>query len=375
MINADISYVVISDIHLGHRKNKAIDIINNFKSTVIAHHAKRKFSMMFLAGDVFDGLINLPSDDTYEIILWVSWLLEWCSGHNVDLRVLEGTPSHDWQQSRLFDSLGKALKVPCDFRYESTLSIEHVEHNGLTILYVPDEWAADTEDTYKQVLLLLEKHNLKQVDIAIMHGQFGYQLPAHIQRMPRHNEDRYLEIVRYYISIGHVHNHSVHKRIVAQGSFDRLAHGEESPKGLVHIDLHPDGSGEHYFIPNANAKIFKTVDVSKFDLTESMDKLHRAISRLPDGSHLRIKSKSDHPIVAGLDLLKKQYPFINITKLITNEIDDAILKSDRLVDAGEYTPITITKENIVGHLLDSISTKHELGDNKKHLTDLLKDFI
>ena len=74
---------------------------------------------------------------------------------------------------------------------------------------------------------------LTKVDYAVMHGQFDYQLPKHITGMPRHDSQKYLDIVKHYIFIGHIHTHSVYDRIIAQGSFDRLTHGQEEPKGYV----------------------------------------------------------------------------------------------------------------------------------------------
>lgn len=345
MIKKDIDYLVISDIHLGHRKNSSSEIITNLKYVIGEHVKNNKLNLIFLAGDVFDSLLTLSADDVGDIILWIEWLFDLCAKHEIKLRVLEGTPSHDWWQSKLFVNVGNIIKLDLDFKYIQSLSIETIDTLGLSVLYVPDEWSTDTDDTYRQVLQLLASNNLQKVDIAIMHGQFGYQLPAHIQKIPRHNEDNYLNIVRYYISIGHVHNYSVFKRIIAQGSFDRLAHNEENDKGCVHLSLHVNGDMSYFFIPNINAKTFKTIQLRNINLDVSMKGIEKTVSKLRDDSHLRIKGKSDHPAMIGLENIRKLYPLINFTKQVIDEVAEEDTP-ESFIDDNSYKPITITKSNI-----------------------------
>lgn len=368
MIKKDLDYLVISDIHLGHRKNSAKDIIKNLNYVLKEHIKTNRLDILFLAGDVFDSLLTLSTDDVNEIMIWINVLFIWCDKNNVKLRVLEGTPSHDWWQSKIFESIFAVNVTNVDFKYIKNLSIETIDDLGLTVLYVPDEWSPDTDDTYKQVLELLASNGLSQVDITIMHGQFGYQLPAHIQKIPRHNEDNYLNITKYYISIGHVHLHSVFKRIIAQGSFDRLAHGEELDKGCVHISIKRNGDMSYFFIPNKEAKIFKTIAINTLDIDLATKRLNSIISKLKDDSHLRIKSKSDHPILIGLEDIRKQYPQINFTKQVVNDEPEEVV-SESFINDNDYVPITITKNNIEEQLFNLLLQRDV---TTKERTDSLK---
>lgn len=372
MIKKDIDYLVLSDIHLGHRKNSAAEIITNLKYVIGEHVKTNRLDLIFLAGDVFDSLLTLSTDDVTDIILWVDWLFNLCAKHDIKLRVLEGTPSHDWWQSKLFVNVDKITKLNLDFKYVKSLSIETIDDLGLSVLYVPDEWSPDTDDTYKQVLELLASNNLRQVDIAIMHGQFGYQLPAHIQKVPRHNEDNYMAIVRYYISIGHVHIYSVFKRIIAQGSFDRLSHNEEHDKGCVHLSIRVNGDMSYFFIPNFNAKTFKTISLHTIDLDASMKRIEKIVSKLRDGSYLRVRAKSDHPVMIGLDDIRKRYPNINFTKQVIDDVAETNDVAESFIDDNGYTPITITRSNIEEQLFGLLSRR---GLACPQTTDSLKQTL
>jgi len=377
MLNRNIGYLVISDIHLGHRRNNTAKIIDNLKKDIDIQLAVGGLDIVFLAGDVFDGLLTLASSDVTDILQWIDWLGNRCAKHNVAIRVLEGTPSHDWKQSTMFDCVLQIAKAPVDFGYIKTLSIEQMPDTGLTVLYVPDEWSSDTNDTYQQVLGLLNQHGLKSVDIAIMHGQFGYQLPAHVQSIPRHNEEDYLQIVSRYISIGHVHKHSVCKRIIAQGSFDRLSHNEEEDKGLVRIHLNVDPSkDQYYFIPNTNATIFKTITLPDGDLETAHRRINKAVVKLPNESHVRIRAKVGHPFLGYLDQIKKDYPFIHWSKIATDDASDSVDNVVELGVASTYIPITITATNIVEQVMGVLSSKGKLtGVANDQLARALEDII
>ena len=58
--------------------------------------------------------------------------------YNIILRILEGTPSHDWKQSKLFIHLNDLTKAGTDVKYIDSLSIEYIDKFGINVLY-PDE--------------------------------------------------------------------------------------------------------------------------------------------------------------------------------------------------------------------------------------------
>jgi hypothetical protein len=372
MIN-NFLYACISDLHLGHRHTSTEHIINNVKQWLLDVYVEYPINALFIAGDLFDGLLDYPSIDAFNTTLFANWLLDWCYSHEIILRVLEGTPSHDWKQSKIFNTLLHIKKYNFDSGriYIDDLSIEYISKYNKWILYVPDEWRSDTETTLKEVKTLLTNNNLEKIDIAIMHGQFGYQIPNLLNNKILHNEYAYLSIVKNFINIGHVHTYSVYKNIIASGSFDRLAHGEENPKGGVICYIGEDISW-HKFIPNNNTKIYITIDVSGLDLNKSNQLISDSLCNMPDGIHIRIKSEVGNPLLINFSDLKKKFISAHITKLVRSDtINNIVLEKPNLSN-----DVIISPSNIFELCLDGLNNKY--GDNPELVSianNMLKEII
>jgi DNA repair exonuclease SbcCD nuclease subunit len=359
----------ISDIHLFHRRNSTADIVTNLQTYLSVYRTQKPLDLLVLGGDVFDRLVEFQSPDVHEACVWVAWLLELCSQANIRLRILEGTPRHDWGQSLIFDTIAKAMRSSVDMRYINTLCVEVMSDWDMSILYIPDEWTDQASKTYQLALEALANQGLTQVDIAVMHGMFQYQLPIP-QVMPSvHNEHDYLKIVRYVISIGHVHTHSHYERILAQGSFDRLAHGEEEAKGGIECTLYPDGRYDWQFRENVDAKVFITIPLKFMTVEDSAKYLERKVRKLPKNSYVRLKAKSDHPAILAFDSLRQQFPFLNWSKLVVDEEVSESPSSGKLLD--RYQGVTLTAENLPGLLLDRVHTRYDCTDLQKQVLERL----
>jgi len=362
MIPDTIKYVVISDIHLGHKRNKTTDIITALYRFFEPYASRDDIDIVFLAGDVFDGLLDLSDECVFEICQWIKWLIRYCDRCNIRLRVLEGTPRHDRQQSRLFETI-KSIDHICngvDLVYVKTLSIEYMPGLGIHVLYVPDEWNASTDKTLDQVKDLMQSIGVDKVDISIMHGMFAYQIPSNVKTVPIHSEIEYLSLTKYFIHIGHVHIFSVYERIIANGSFDRLCHGEEEPKGGVEVCIKKDGTGQYWFIENTLAKKFVTLTVTAKEIEAIIKYIERRVKNLPPDSYVRIKAKKDHPVFLGFDQIKTYFPMLNLTKSSLDDVDDDEyqLMTDVMAVETPFIPITITKDNLLDLLFDEIRNHH-----------------
>lgn len=340
-----IKYLVISDIHLGHNINKTEYIVNNLRNFIFKNKKFKNLDIIFIAGDIFDRLLNPSSNDMILSCVWLTELVKFCKERKIKLRILEGTPSHDWKQAKLISNIIEKLNIEIDYRYIDTLFIEDMNDLGLSILYVPDEYKHKATDTFKDVKKLMKSLGKEMVDIAIMHGQFNYQLPIKLESS--HNEEDYSSISRYYINIGHIHTHSVRDFIIAQGSFDRLTHGEEEDKGGVLVTLEKifDKVGFKYeFIPNHGAMIFKTVDYKDSDIEYILKDISSICKKLPIPSNLRILTKKHSELSKNLSTIKSLYPGINIK--IENKEKEKVEKLNLLENKIVDESFTITKENI-----------------------------
>lgn len=337
-------FASVSDIHLAHPRTNTYHIIESLRQAFPDNAETGKLDIIFFAGDVFDRLMNLPQDEVDAIQEWIADFLKICVKWNILVRVLEGTPSHDWHQSKQFVNVNSALEIQANLKYVETLSIEVInELGGMSVLYVPDEWNADASVTWGQVQELLSIHGMQKVDIACMHGSFDYQLP--IQSPKNHNSENYQSIVRHYITIGHVHIRSENGIILAQGSLDRLSHGEEAAKGHYRACISPEGN-YHWFVENTNAKIYKTLDCRELELTEVFETMEE-MENFPDGSYFRLLIKRDSVVHHGLKDLRKRFPQFTIT----TQMDELKRAEDaHLLQAYDQStivkPITITPTNV-----------------------------
>ena len=368
----DLSYLVISDIHLGHRNTTTKEIVENLDAYFgyySATHAFTRLDLLFIAGDLFDSALLFTQDEIAVIQGWMYRLMDYCVRHGIKLRILEGTPSHDNFQCRNFLYAAERYGKDLDFKYIETLHIEKIDDIGVSVLYVPDEWSSTTAKTQEQVVTLMKEATLSHVDIAIMHGMFTYQVPELTNASLKHSELFYLDIVKYFINIGHVHTFSTFDRIIAQGSFDRLAHGEESAKGGVLCYLSKDGQHGYVFIENTFAKTYKTINVRHTDIDKALAQVANAVDKLKPESHVRIKAKAKHPILQGLNTFKVSYPFIHFSKLTVEDDETAKIIQEHVDNETDYVPININKENIITLLMGEIIGKYNLDNSQVSLLE------
>ena len=368
----ELKYLVLSDLHFGHKMNTISTMADNLVFFLNRYQPLLKdIDILFLAGDIFDNYIPSYTDTYLKITKVLIEVIKWCQHYKVKLRVLEGTPSHDWRQASVISTIIKDLEIKIDYKYIDKVDIEYMEDYKINILYVPDQVKPKGEEVYKEVQKTLKEKSLNQVDIAIMHGQFHYQFPK-LKLDSSHNEEDYLSIVKHYIHIGHIHKHSFKDRIIAQGSFDRIAHGEEEDKGgvLTKISLEDREKDEWIFLVNPHAMVFKTLNYLNQNTEELIQLLRKDLKHLKGGSSIRliieessrelIKTKAFKELTQAYQV-KFLYPDKEKIKL-----GDVIIKEDTI------DSFTITKENILELVSQEFKNTNLIEDG--HI-ELLKTYI
>lgn len=341
----------VSDIHFGHPRTNTFHIAQSLREAFPDNAETAQLDLIFFAGDVFDRLLNLPQEEVDEIQSAIGYILELCAKHNILLRVLEGTPSHDWRQSRQFVNINNSAQRSAQLKYVDTLSIEIIpELNNLSVLYIPDEWNADASVTKAQVKELLTMFNLEKVDVVCGHGAFDYQLP--IESIKNHDSEWYLSITNYFVTFGHVHISTTKALpqylsvILAQGSLDRLSHGEEAAKGHFRMLLQPEkGQGHYWFVENERARIYRTLDCRGMTLG-ALFKLMESLEDCPDQSNFRLLINREDTLFHDIKEVRKRWPQFKITTHLPD------LKAPEEVTVPQHLqenipqPITITRGNI-----------------------------
>lgn len=328
------------DVHLGHRKTSTEEVIAGLKKSILAEDLPTVSCIAF-QGDLFDRDLQLSVECVTDIHQFFAWLLRLCKEYGIWLRVLEGTPSHDWKQSRLLITLNKLLDVGCDVQYVERLCVDFLP-NGLSVLYVPDEWSIDPLDTLRQAKDAIKAAGLEQVDFVFMHGAFEYQLPDHLG-IATHSSALWQELVKYLILCGHIHQYSRYGKIAVAGSHNRLAHNEESPKGHLRVEL----KGERVkttFVENVDAKIYRTIDCVGLSLDSALESIAEVCAATPAGSFLRIKTLSTESLTNSLDAIRQKYgEFFWDQKVLRADQTGQLVKPVKL---EKYRGTALTKTNL-----------------------------
>lgn len=347
-------FASVSDVHLGHHNTSTSHILKNLRREFPDTEETGKLDTIYIVGDLFDRLLTAPDPDVALIKLWLYSFLSMCGRRDIQVRVLEGTKSHDWGQNKLVEQVKELGKIEVDLKYIDTLSIEYNERFGIHVLYVPDDWRPDTDTTWMEVLQLLQANGLEKVDYAFVHGSFDHQLPP-LVKSPKHIGERYLSIVKKYICVGHVHLMSVRDRILANGSFDRISHGEEAPKGHWRVTVGGDDGDDIVFVENKGAQLYKTINCTGLSVEEALRKLE-AVKHYPEGSFVRVEANATDPIMSSLDILRKTYT--HIKSWGSKESKERDVQAKLLTDMrSEFTELHITRQNIVDLLMARISAK------------------
>lgn len=367
-------FVSLGDVHLGHHQTPTAKIIENLDRYCTNDQVLKDVDMLIITGDLFDRLLHNADENLDLIHRWITRVLYRCAYLDVVIRIVEGTPSHDRGQSRFFVEQAANAKIEVDLHYATQLEIEHNERFGIDILYIPDKWRPDTAETLEEVRVLMHKKGLEQVDFAIMHGAFEYQLPS-IVKEPTHDSSAYLKLVRYFILIGHVHLVTQLERILAAGSYDRICHGEEGPKGYYDVRLRSETDYDIVFVQNKGAKRYDTLDCTGLDTKALNVKIRQSVDTLPKGSAIRLRCSAHDAAAGDIDGLKKQYPQFEWSLVIDRDKvkKESVLDTFMSMDMTEFIPIDeSTIESLAQQELERQGLESDLISN---CTNRLKELL
>ncbi len=362
--------ISLSDIHLGHGNTLSGHIIANLQRMLPHNATMSDVDIIWIVGDLFDRAIGFQEMQAVEIKRWMRSFLRMCKHYDIMVFLLEGTPSHDYRQNRWMVEANDGIEA--DLHYVDTLCVRHIPKFDIHVLFVPDEWrSGDTDATWKDAVQAMADAGVEQVDYTLLHGSFDYQLPAVAIKAPRHLPERYLAATRRYVFAGHIHQSSQHDRILANGSFDRLTHGDEGAKGFWDV-RHRPGGDEIVFVENTQAKIYRSYDCRGYSIEDALAKLAGSLTQ-PTDSFARIEVNRGDPILAGVDIVKRTYPHVHWSVKMekAEDVQRNLLKDLR----GNFTQTDLSRDNIPTLLLarvrDRTSDPEVLAYAEALLTEVL----
>lgn len=215
-----------------------------------------------------------------------------------------------------------------------------------------------------------------KVDFIIGHNQFGYQFQEHLRAKISHlREEDWDSMINYNAFFGHVHKRSHYGKIQVAGSFDRLAHGEEAPKGFLDVTYFETGEREVRFIENTQAELYQTIELlHEYDIAnkQHIQWLYDRINGLKaDVGFVRIRYFSDEiPIKDVIHLLKQYAPQYVYTGQLQdntpNTTDTIELPDDEIAEI-----ISITPDNVIRLIQDIIPPNM----NESDIVSLVKHYL
>lgn len=315
----DLLIAVISDVHLGHSRVKSGKIVGVLEKTF--HEERMKaLDVIIISGDLFDKRLAYDSDDAFVITRWMERFLKLAAKHNVAIRILEGTPSHDNRQSRWMIQYNEMIEANADIKYYENIVIDELIPGGPTVLYIQDEVNHDANKTWKMVQDLMREQGIDKVDFAVMHGMFTYQEP--VRSISSHLEERYESIVVHLIIIGHNHHHTTSGKIRVPSSTERLRFNEEDDKGHLQFCYSPtEGVYDEFFVVNEEATIFTTIEVVGKTLNQVIATLKK-YNGSPDGSYFRLKLSRNDEAYTALTRITVEFPQFNISTKVVDGVGD-----------------------------------------------------
>lgn len=364
----------LNDLHLGHDRTPATHILKNLLHYVNMDLLK-KINITYLTGDLFDYVLSNGHEDVSSIELGALTLAENHLRSGTALRLLRGTLSHDGTQPQNIANLITRVFPELDFKYIDDMCIEYIEKFDIHVMYVPDEWST-REKMYLRARELLVEHGLEKVDFIIGHNQFGYQYLPHIRpKVSTLNEEDWCDMVRYHCYFGHIHRRSQYKNIEIAGSFDRLAHGEEHPKGFLEGYYESEDEWGVIFHENERAACFKTIrlpdnaEIGDIDFVRwCIETTKQEDESLP--TNIRYSyANPDFPIKTLIDEMKKiyTYRFTALREDVKTEEKEVI----PVVDDTQYTALELNRDNI----LRIAQAELESHEDKDAILALLSHYV
>lgn len=370
-----ISYLVISDIHFFHDRTKTQSIIDHLD--VYFHHYGKsilsQLAMVVIPGDLFDQPMEFSCDEVDAVCHWLLRLMHFCHRNNILLRIMEGTRSHDSKQSKITRVL-EAQTPGLNFRYISDIEVEKIDSLGISILYIPDSVRETERVAFSDACKLMAENGLEKVDLTFTHGMYERHATYGVNPNRLHFESDYLAITRHYVHNGHIHTPTLTGRVLDHGSFDRLKHNEEHPKGGVIAHIYSDPSRDHFsFYENTLAQKYVRVYLRNTDIESCLKKIDKVVDTLPASSYVEICAKSLHPLMTGFSEVRARYPTMVMTKNNTDEEKDKKSAANK-PEQNTYIPMPIDAGNIVSVIMANLNTK--LDDTQvQELTDTLKELL
>lgn len=268
----DIRIAALMDLHIGHPKTIPSKTHEHLEKYL--YPELKNIDLLLIGGDFFDNLLNLNSDAGMYAGIIIDDLIEFAKEYKFFIRVIRGTFTHDRYQNRFFlvKDGGENNIDGCPLvRVIDNIELEYISSLNLSIIYCPDD--QPYKDLTGSIINIISKHPSGKVDILCSHGYYDHMLPSQTIHIP-HNT-LYWDRLKSYISgialNGHIHNSFVYNNVISVGSFERMKHADEGPKGYYLVNYNTKKKKATYKqVVNELATPFITIPLNNFGTPEKV---------------------------------------------------------------------------------------------------------
>jgi DNA repair exonuclease SbcCD nuclease subunit len=258
----------ITDNHFGSTKLSPDAAYENFCDIVVPR--LKDVDIIIHGGDLSDMAITMSQPwamvFTQILVTLQTLVLE----NGIYLRVLHGTFTHDRRQPDLITVYNQFSNISEEDKHGvryieviNSLGLEHIKALGLKLAYIPgDETVEDPGDEIRE---LMGNVGWDKIDFLVHHGYCSHLVPVeHVAEKSAVLDPSKMDgCLDGLILNGHVHTPSFEHRVLNGGSFERVAHNEEEPKGF-HIVTYNKKTHktEVEFVVNTRTRPFVTINVA-----------------------------------------------------------------------------------------------------------------
>ena len=358
-----------SDHHTLHQTTPTHHILGNLSQFFYKDNDLKEVDLVLFGGDLMDKLVDAPNPDMFKVKEWFKTFTDRCNACNTKVLLLEGTFFHEWGQPR---TLVTVAPTGFDFRYVDKIEVSrYPELEDLTILCVPDNLKAmDPDEIWEAALDVLKQNKLTKVDLVLFHQAFHDQLPTKM-RHTTHDQARWESICEFIILSGHIHTPTIVGKRYCMGSFDRISHGEEHPKGAYIVDLDKTKKTCNVtFWENKKALPYVTLTVNEEVKAEELVKQLRDFIKaknLPPFSQIRVKGGAADIVTPIIKIIEKEYTQYGFKAKNAKASEELV--EEEIYSTNTYHGVSITKDNISGILAKEAAS--DFTDKQIDMADAL----
>ena len=332
----------IGDLHFGNPKLKAEELYAKLFKHLYPELADTQ--LLLLTGDTYDQLTTVNSSANRYVLKFIQDIYIMSHSTGMQIRILHGTYSHDRDQVSIFDNLRlpyTRAEVVDKLTGEELSDFNNNSDMKLRILYVPDNLPyKHSSEVMDHIARMYKCLGWDKADIVLGHGSFDYALNCGTEHLPEctYTIEQFAPYVKDdgLIIMGHIHRPSHRANVYYCGSFDRMVHGEEEPKGFYTFTYTSHWTSK--FHVNTDAYKFITIQPEGDDLdTRAHDLLSKIAKAFPDGrGYLRVLYDNSEDRVIYHRICIQTYPDIIFTG---KRIGDTV---NSIVDLAELDIDTFT---------------------------------